>query len=43
MAARLAANGTAQDLALAERVLDAVLRCLERHSDDPHHGNFLWM
>jgi hypothetical protein len=43
LAARLAANGTLQDLVLAERVLDAVLRCQERRPDDPHYGNFLWM
>ena len=43
LAARLAANGTAQDLALAERVLESVLRCQERHPNDPHVGNFLWM
>ena len=43
LAAELVANGTPQDLQLAERVLDAVLACQERHSDDPHCGNFLWM
>ena len=42
-AARLVANGTPQDLALAEKVLDAVLRCQERRKGDPHRGNFLWM
>jgi hypothetical protein len=43
LAADLVANGTPQDLQLAVRVLDAVLACQERHPDDPHHGNFLWM
>jgi hypothetical protein len=43
LAAELVASGTPQDLRLAERVLDAVLACQERHSDDPHYGNFLWM
>lgn len=43
LAAELVANGTEQDLRLAERVLDAVLACQERHADDPHCGNFLWM
>jgi hypothetical protein len=43
LAAQLVANGTDPDLELAERVLDAVLACQERHPEDPHHGNFLWM
>ncbi len=43
LAAQLVANGTDQDLQLAERVLDAVLACQERHPDDPHYGNYLWM
>ena len=42
-AARLVANGTPQDLELAHKVLDVVLRVQERHSDDPHYGNFMWM
>jgi len=42
-AARLVANGTEQDLELAERVLEVVLGCQERRADDPHHGNFFWM
>jgi hypothetical protein len=42
-AAELVANGTPQDLQLAERVLDAVLACQERHPGDPHCGNFRWM
>ena len=40
LAAQLVANGTAQDLALAEQVLDAVLRCQERHKEDPHDSCF---
>jgi hypothetical protein len=43
LAAQLVANGTPQDLQLAERVLSAVLACQERHPGDPHYGNFLWM
>jgi len=43
LAARLVANGTEQDLALAERVLEVVLGCQERRASDPHHGNFFWM
>jgi hypothetical protein len=43
LAARLVANGTQQDLALAERVLEVVLGCQERRASDPHHGNFFWM
>ncbi|MFN2134023.1 MAG: hypothetical protein ACK2VD_26115 [Anaerolineae bacterium] len=43
LAAQLVANGTPQDLQMAERVLDAVLACQERHPDDPHCGNFCWM
>jgi hypothetical protein len=37
------ANGTAQDLELAERVLESVPQCQETHEGDPHCGNFLWM
>ncbi|MEJ5198620.1 MAG: hypothetical protein WHX53_06830 [Anaerolineae bacterium] len=40
---RLVANGTPQDLALAEQVLDVVLGCQERRPGDPHFGNFTWM
>jgi hypothetical protein len=43
LAARLVASGTPVDIALAERVLEAVLRCQERHENDPHYGNFFWM
>jgi len=43
LAAQLVANGTAADLALAEKVLDAVLACQERDERDPHYGNFYWM
>jgi hypothetical protein len=42
-AQQLAANGTPQDLELAEKVLEVVLRCQELHPDDPHYGNFYWM
>ena len=42
-AARLVANGTEQDLGLAERVLEVVLGCQEQRTGDPHHGNFFWM
>lgn len=40
---RLIANGAAEDLALAETVLDVVLGCQERRAGDPHLGNFTWM
>ena len=43
LAAKLVANGTPQDLALAEKVLTAVLSCQERDEQDPHIGNFYWM
>jgi len=43
LAARLVAHGAPEDIALAEHVLEAVLRCQERHEDDPHYGNFFWM
>ncbi len=42
-AARLVANGAPEDLALAEKVLDAVLACQETDPADPHRGNFYWM
>jgi hypothetical protein len=42
-AARLVANGAPEDLELAHKVLDVVLRAQERHPDDPHLGNFMWM
>lgn len=42
-AARLVANGAPEDLELAHKVLAAVLRAQERHPDDPHYGNFMWM
>lgn len=43
LAAQLVANGTPTDLALAEKVLDAVLACQELDDYDPHYGNFYWM
>jgi hypothetical protein len=43
LAADLIANGTPEDLALAEKVLDAVLACQELDANDPHVGNFYWM
>lgn len=43
LAYNLAANGTSQDLALAEKVLAATLACQELREGDPHYGNFLWM
>ncbi|MEM7737683.1 MAG: hypothetical protein AAF267_18040 [Deinococcota bacterium] len=42
-AAQLVANGTDQDLELAEKVLGVVLGCQERDVNDPHVGNFYWM
>lgn len=42
-AAQLVANGTPQDLALAEKALEAVLACQERNPNDAHYGGFFWM
>jgi hypothetical protein len=42
-AADLVANGAPGDLDLAEKVLEAVLRCQEADANDPHVGNFYWM
>ncbi len=38
----LLANGTREDIDLAEKVLDAMLACQETREGDPHLGNFLW-
>jgi hypothetical protein len=43
LAEDLVANGTPQDLALAEKVLDVVLSCQETHEEARHYGNFTWM
>ena len=43
LARDLVANGTPQDLALAEKVLEATLNCQELRQNDPHYGNFFWM
>ncbi|MCA9836597.1 MAG: hypothetical protein KC422_06775 [Trueperaceae bacterium] len=43
LAAQLVASGTAQDLKLAEKVLEVVLSCQELDPNDPHYGNFYWM
>jgi hypothetical protein len=43
LAADLVANGAPADLDLAEKVLEAVLRCQEANANDPHVGNFYWM
>ncbi len=42
-ASQLVANGAAEDIALAEKVLNAVLACQEIDPTDPHFGNFYWM
>jgi hypothetical protein len=42
-AQRLVANGTPQDLELAEKVLNAVLQCQELREHDAHYGNFWWL
>ena len=42
-AGELVANGAPEDLALAEKVLDAALACQETDPNDPHVGNFYWM
>jgi len=43
LAADLVANGHPDDLALAAKVLNAVLACQELDERDPHYGNFYWM
>jgi hypothetical protein len=43
LAGQLVANGAEQDLALAEKVLEATLKCQELDERDPHYGNFYWM
>jgi hypothetical protein len=42
-ARRLLANGHPDDIALANKVLEATLACQETREADPHYGNFLWM
>jgi len=42
-ASGLVANGAPEDLALAEKVLDAVLACQELRQDRSRYGNFRWM
>lgn len=43
LAYQLVENGAPEDLALAERVLEATLACQERRPGANHHGNFYWM
>jgi hypothetical protein len=43
LAAALVANGTPQDLQVAEKILGAILACQELRPDDPHYGNFRWV
>lgn len=43
LAAALVANGTPEDIRLAEDVLEATLACQERRPDARHRGNFYWM
>ncbi len=43
LARDLVANGEPEDLVLAEKVLDATLRCQELDPQDPHYGGFYWM
>jgi len=43
LAQQLVANGTPEDLRLAEQVLEATLACQERRPDARHYGNFYWM
>ena len=42
LAAELIENGTEADLAMAEKVLDAVFESQERRPGAPHYGNFTW-
>lgn len=41
-AAQLIANGHEEDLAQAEKTLEAALQFQETREDNPHRGNFLW-
>ncbi len=41
--ARLVANGTPEDLAMAEKVFAALQSCQELRKESPHYGNFYWM
>ena len=43
LAAQLVANGTPEDLALAEKVLEATLACQELRPEKSRYGNFFWM
>jgi len=42
LAADLLANGAPEDIAQAEKTLDAALNGQETREGDPHRGNFLW-
>ena len=42
LAEALVANGTPEDIALAEKILDAVLACQETRPGHAHYGNYLW-
>lgn len=41
-ARELVAHGAPEDIALAVKVLDAVIACQETHDGAHHRGNFLW-
>lgn len=43
LAERLLQNGHPDDIAQAEKTLDATLKCQETNPNDPHVGNFYWM
>ena len=43
LAEELVANGAPEDIAVAERILDAVLACQSQNPEDAHYGNYLWM
>jgi hypothetical protein len=41
-AADMVSRGGPEDLALAGKMIDAVIQCQERRPDHAHYGNFLW-
>lgn len=42
LAEQLVANGAPEDIALAEKILDAVFACQELHPGDANYGNYFW-
>jgi len=40
LAEQVVARGNQDDLVIAEKMIDAVLRCQESHQENPHYGNY---